>query len=104
MKWEDIRADKQSVKDLIRAHLKLTPIQLQQRVESPEATSCERMVAQLIQNGMDNHNTARMLFEMAFGDMMDGPTLQDLTLDEQALIDEYRRRKAGSEITDESSG
>jgi len=101
---EEIRADKIAVKNCIRAYLKLTAPQIQMRIGSQEATAVERMVAQLIQNGMDNHNTARMLFEMAFGDMMQGPTLQDLTLDEQSLVDEYRRRKAQRELEATDAG
>lgn len=100
MRWEEIRADKQSMKDTIRHFLKMTIAELTARCEQEDCTCGESMVAKMViraigRGGMEaDHNTAKIIMEYAFGQMDDGPDLVDLTPTEQEMVNEYRRRTA----------
>lgn len=98
VRWEEIRADKQSLKDLIRAYLKLTALQMTERMAQPDCTNAEGIVAELILRAKGDHNTAKVVMEYAFGQMDDGPELMSLSPTEQEMINEYRRRTANPGI------
>lgn len=100
IRWEEIRADKQSLKDCIRKFLKMTIMDISAHAEKPECTAGESLIIKMIiraigRSGMEaDHNTAKVIMEYAFGQMDDGPDSIDLNPTEQEMINEYRRRTA----------
>lgn len=103
VRWEEIRADKQSMKDAIRKYLKLKVSELDEAAK--DCTAGEAIVIKMIiraigRAGMEaDHNTAKVILEYAFGQMDDGPGQMDLNPTEQEMINEYRRRTANLGLT-----
>jgi hypothetical protein len=107
VRWEEIRADKQSMKDCIRKFLKLKVSELDQAAldcTAGEAIAIKMIIRAIGRPGMEaDHNTAKVVLEYAFGQMDDGPGQIDLNPTEQEMINEYRRRTANPGLTHEDS-